>query len=139
MPLHRIPGAVHLWSRDPGLALHFDHQAHERGTGPGDDDLLGLYARETTISGAEAGNDTLGGGDGRDLLSGGTGSDSLYGGDWLVGSAEGGTLVRTGRTSSSSRAASTPAQVGEHLDVALPEGGDLYLAWTTLGALDLLA
>ena len=35
------------------------------------------------------------------------------------------------------RAAAT--QIGEHLDVALPEGGDLYLAWTTLGALDLLA
>ena len=28
-------------------------------------------------------------------------------------------------------------QVDEH--VALLEGGDLYLAWTTLGALDLLA
>ena len=107
-----------LWSHDPGLALHLDHQAHERGTGPGDDYLLGLYARETTTSGAEAGNDTLGGGDGRDFLSGGTGSDSLYGGDWLVGSTEGGTLVRTGRTSSSSRAASTgswtssPARIG---------------------------
>lgn len=30
-------------------------------------------------------------------------------------------------------------QVDEHLHVALLEGGDLYLAWTTLGALDLLA
>ena len=30
-------------------------------------------------------------------------------------------------------------QVGEHLDAALPEGGVLYLIWTTLGALDLLA
>ena len=30
-------------------------------------------------------------------------------------------------------------QIGGHLHVALPEGGDLYLAWTTLGALDLLA
>ena len=29
-------------------------------------------------------------------------------------------------------------QVGEHLDAALPEGGDLYLIWTTLGTLDLL-
>ena len=35
------------------------------------------------------------------------------------------------------RAAAT--QIGEHLDVALPEGGDLYLAWTMFGALDLLA
>ena len=35
------------------------------------------------------------------------------------------------------RAATT--RVGEHLHVALPEGGDLYLAWTTFGALDLLA
>ena len=35
------------------------------------------------------------------------------------------------------RAAAT--QVDEHLYVALPEGGDLYLAWTTLGTLDLLA
>ena len=32
-----------------------------------------------------------------------------------------------------------PARVGEHLHGALPDGGDLYLAWTTLGALDLLA
>ena len=30
-------------------------------------------------------------------------------------------------------------QVDEHLHVALLEGGDFYLAWTTLGALDLLA
>ena len=30
-------------------------------------------------------------------------------------------------------------RVGEHLHVALPEGGDLYLAWTTLGAFDLPA
>ena len=29
--------------------------------------------------------------------------------------------------------------VGEYLHGALPEGDDLYLAWTTLGALDLLA
>ena len=64
-----------------------------------------------------------GGGEVRDLVSGGTGSDSLYGGDWLVGSAEGGTLVRTGRTFSSSRAASTPARVGEHLHGALPDRG----------------
>ena len=64
-----------------------------------------------------------GGGEARDLVSGGTGSDSLYGGDWLVGSAEGGTLVRTGRTSSSSRAASTPARIGEHLHGALPDRG----------------
>ena len=35
------------------------------------------------------------------------------------------------------RAAAT--QVGERLDAALPEGGDLYLAWTTLGAFNLLA
>ena len=35
------------------------------------------------------------------------------------------------------RAAAT--QVGEHLDAALPEGGDLYLAWTMFGALALLA
>ena len=35
------------------------------------------------------------------------------------------------------RAATT--RVGEHLHVALPEGGDLYLAWTTFGALDLPA
>ena len=35
------------------------------------------------------------------------------------------------------RAAAT--QVGKHLHGALAEGDDLYLAWTTLGALDLLA
>ena len=35
------------------------------------------------------------------------------------------------------RAATT--RVGEHLHMALPEGGDLYLAWTMFGALDLLA
>ena len=35
------------------------------------------------------------------------------------------------------RAAAT--QADEYLYVALPEGGDLYLAWTTLGTLDLLA
>ena len=29
--------------------------------------------------------------------------------------------------------------VGEHLHMALLKGGDLYLAWTTLGAFDLLA
>ncbi len=31
------------------------------------------------------------------------------------------------------------AAVGGHLHVAPPEGGDLYLAWTALGAFDLLA
>ena len=35
------------------------------------------------------------------------------------------------------RAAS--ARVGEHLHEALPEGGDLYFAGTTLSAFDLLA
>ena len=35
------------------------------------------------------------------------------------------------------RAATT--RVGEHLHMALPEGGDLYLVWTTLGAFDLPA
>ena len=84
----------------------------------GDDHLCG-----------EAGNDTLGGEDDRDFLSDGTGNDSLYGGDGadyldcgavidtlaggdgngrLAGSAESGTfLAKAGRTSSSSRAAST--------------------------------
>ena len=35
------------------------------------------------------------------------------------------------------RAAAT--QVGEHLDMELPKGGDLCLAWTMFGALDLPA
>ena len=43
----------------------------------------------------------------------------------------------SGMTEAGFRAAAT--QVGEHLHVALPEGGDLYLAWTTLGAFDLPA
>ena len=105
-PLHKA-GPPEERRGAPGLALHLDQQAHERGTGPGDDDLLGLCARETTTLG-ESGNDTLGGGDGRDFLSGGTGSDSLYGSDRLEGSAEGDTFsARTGRTSSSSCAAPT--------------------------------
>ena len=80
-----------------------------------------------------AGNDTLGGGDDRDFLSNGTGNDSLYGGDIadyldcgagidtlaggdgndrVAGSAESGTfLAKAGRTSSSSRAASTGSWV----------------------------
>ena len=45
-------------------------------------------------------------------------------------------LKVSGMTEASFRAAAT--QVGEHLHVALPEGGDLYIAWTTLGAFDLL-
>ena len=97
--------------------------------GPDDDELLGLCARETTTSGARP----EGGGDGRDFLSDGTGNDSLYGGDGadyldcgagidtlaggdgndrLAGSAESGTfLAKAGRTSSSSRAASTGSWV----------------------------
>ena len=77
--------------------------------------------------------DSLGGGDGHDFLSGGTGNDSLYGDDGadyldcgagidtlvggdgngrLAGSAESGTfLAKAGRTSSSSRAASTGSWV----------------------------
>ena len=52
---------------------------------------------------------------GHDFLSGGTGNDSLYGGDGndrLAGSAESGTfLAKAGRTSSSTRAASTGSWV----------------------------
>ena len=46
-------------------------------------------------------------------------------------------LKVSGMTEAGFRAATT--RVGEHLHMALPEGGDLYLVWTTLGAFDLLA
>ena len=46
-------------------------------------------------------------------------------------------LKVSGMTEAGFRAAAT--QVGEHLHGALPKGGGLYLAWTTLGALNLLA
>ena len=46
-------------------------------------------------------------------------------------------LKVSGMTEAGFRAAT--ARVGEHLHMALPEGGDLYLVWTTLGAFDLPA
>ena len=51
--------------------------------------------------------------------------------------AKGSRSARRGGCEAGFQAAAT--QIGEHLDVALPEGGDLYLAWTMFGALDLLA
>ena len=46
-------------------------------------------------------------------------------------------LKVSGMTGAGFRAATT--RVGEHLHMALPEGGDLYLVWTTLGAFDMPA
>ena len=103
-----------------------------------------------------SGNDVLDGGAGRDVLAGGEGADTLHGdaeGDTFFGQAgadtfgiEGGRnwimdfepgtdrLSGTGSaTSAEVRAAAT--QVGHHLHIQLDGGGDLYLAWTTLGEL----
>ena len=126
--------------------------------GAGNDRLSGGRGRDYLAG--ESGNDTLDGAfDGdvtREMLAGGDGDD------WLIGGAEGDTffgqagadtfyfnggrnwvmdfepgtdrLANTGyETSAEVRAAAT--QVGYHVHVELADGGDLYLAWTTLGEL----
>ena len=102
----------------------------------------------------ESGNDTLVGGAGRDVLAGGPGNDILYGGaegdtffgqggadtfiveggrNWLMDFEPGIDRVSVeGLTVAEANAAAR--QVGYHVHVPF-DGGDVYLAWTTLGEL----
>ena len=136
--------------------------------GTGEDFLAGGTGNDSLSGGdgvdylaGEAGNDTLDGGAGYDVLAGGDGADRLMGGaegdtffgqggadvfvvaggtNWVMDFAPGSDRFEiSGMTETGFRAAAT--QVGDHVHVAL-DGGDLYLAWTTLAALegvDLLA
>ena len=102
------------------------------------------------------GDDHVEGGAGYDVLAGGEGNDTLYGGaegdtffgqagsdtfviaggtNWLMDFEPGtGRLSATGfETSAEVRAATV--QVGEHVQIELDGGVDVYLAWTTLGEL----
>ena len=127
--------------------------------GTGDDSLRGGSGNDYLAG--EEGDDVLNGDGGYDILAGGIGNDRLIGGDegdTFFGQAGADTFVIAGGVSwimdfepgidrievpgmddAGFRAAAS--QLGDHLHVAF-EGGDLYLAWTTLAGLegvDLLA
>ena len=122
--------------------------------GAGDDSLTGGDAKDYLAG--ESGNDTLDGGAERDVLAGGAGDDRLIGGtegDTFFGQAGADTFVFAGgrnwvmdfepgtdrlsapgfETSTEVRAAAV--QVGAHVQIELDGGGDVFLAWTTLGEL----
>ena len=122
--------------------------------GAGNDQLYGGAGKDYLAG--ESGNDVLVGGAAREMLAGGTGNDTLYGGaegDTFFGQAGADTFVFAGgrnwvmdfepgtdrldtghETSAEVRAAAT--QVGAHVHIELADdGGDVYLAWTTLGEL----
>ena len=115
--------------------------------GEGDDSLRGGAGRDYLDG--EGGNDILDGGTGYDVLAGGGGADRLIGGNegdtffgqggadvfvvagglnWIM-DFDGADRLDVGMTLAQVQAAAT--QAGTHLHVAL-EGGDLYLANTTL-------
>ena len=115
--------------------------------GEGDDSLRGGAGRDYLDG--EGGNDILDGGTGYDVLAGGGGADRLIGGNegdtffgqggadvfvvagglnWIM-DFDGADWLDVGMTLAQVQAAAT--QAGTHLHVAL-EGGDLYLANTTL-------
>ena len=129
--------------------------------GDGADFLAGGTGNDSLSGGAgadyltgEAGDDTLDGGAGIDVLAGGDGDDRLLGGaagDTFFGQGGSDTFViaagvnwvmdfddadrlSIGMTLPQAQAAAT--QQGAHLHVALANGADLYLAYTTLPELD---
>ena len=55
--------------------------------------------------------------------------------NWVMGFEPDADRLKVSGMTEAFRAA--PARVGEHLNGALPEGGDRYFAWTTLGAFGL--
>ena len=122
--------------------------------GAGNDQLYGGAGKDYLAG--ESGNDTLLGGAEREMLAGGTGNDLLYGGsegDTFFGQAGADTFVFAGGTNwvmdfesgtdrlsgtgyaTSAEVRGAATQVGAHLHIELDGGGDLYLAWTTLGEL----
>ena len=102
----------------------------------------------------EAGDDTLDGGTGYDVLVGGAGGDRLMGGaegDTFFGQAGADTFVIAGGTNwvmdfddadrldigmTLPQVQAAATQRGEHLHIELADGGDLYLANTTLAEIE---
>ena len=148
-----------VWAEGGNDTLDGDTGEDFLAGGTGNDSLSGGDGADYLAG--EAGNDTLDGGAGYDVLAGGDGADRLMGGaegdtffgqggadvfvvaggtNWVMDFAPGSDRFEiSGMTETGFRAAAT--QVGDHVHVAL-DGGDLYLAWTTLAALegvDLLA
>lgn len=100
------------------------------------------------------GSDTLEGGTGIDVLAGGEGDDRMIGGnegDTFFGQAGCDTFVIVGGTNwimdfdecdrldtgmTLAEFQNAAKQIGYHLHIELPGGGDLYLANTTIGEIE---
>ena len=152
-------GADGIWAEGGNDTVTGGAGADFLAGGTGNDVMLGEAGNDYLAG--EAGSDTLGGDEGRDVLAGGDGNDFLVGNNinTRFGEGEGDTFFGQGGSDgfvirggvnwvmdfdSSDRLAigmnlsqvqASATQLGDHLHVALPGGGDLYLANTTIGDL----
>ena len=150
--LHGGSGNDGLWGQDGADTLSGDDGADFVAGGSGNDSLDGGAGADYLAGGTGA--DTLAGGAGYDVLAGGAGADRLIAGaegDTFFGQAGADTFFITGTLSwimdfepgtdrlalagmSPGELAAHATQIGQHLHIA-HDGGDLYLAWTTLDEL----
>ena len=145
-------GIDRIWAQGGNDLVEGDEGNDFLAGGTGNDSLLG-GAGSDYLAG-EAGNDSLDGGAGRDIFAGGPGNDRLIGGaegETFFGQGDADTFVIRGGTNwimdfdssdqisigmNLSQVQNAATQLGEHLHVALPGGGDLYLANTTLAEIE---
>lgn len=144
---------------DDGIWAEDGNDAIDGGTGI--DFLAGGTGNDTLNGGADAdyltgesGNDTVIGGAGYDMLLGGEGNDRIEGGaegDTYFGQEGADTFVIRGGTNwvmdfdsvdrlsigmNLSQVQGAATQLGDHLHVALANGGDLYLALSTIADIE---
>ena len=145
-------GDDHLWSEGGDDTIDGGSGSDFVAGGEGNDGLSGGAGADYLAG--EGGDDTLAGGAGRDILAGGAGNDTLHGGtegDTFFGQEGTDTFViRSGSSwvmdfesadrlsigMDLSQVQGAATQLGDHLHVALADGGDLYLAYTTLAEVE---